>query len=118
MIENQTKSPKKFIDIDGVIKDKNQSLYQIIQRFLIRYVSDRIVRERILNEIMVDFKDLNNFEFCAAVCKRFNVTVCSVGTENIPSDGGAIFAANHPLGGMDAMAIMESISHHRNDVKF
>ena len=110
--------PEKFIDIDGVIKEKNPSLYQLIPGFLIRYVSERIVRERILNQIMVELKDLNNFEFCAAVCKRFKVTVRSVGTENIPTEGGAIFAANHPLGGMDAMAIMESISHHRSDVKF
>ena len=110
--------PEKFIDIDGVIKEKNPSLYQFIPGFLIRYISERIVRERILNQIMVDLKDLNNFEFCAAVCKRFKVTVRSVGTENIPTEGGSIFAANHPLGGMDAMAIMESISHHRSDVKF
>ena len=110
--------PEKFIDIDGVIKEKNPSLYQLIPGFLIRYISERIVRERILNQIMVELKDLNNFEFCAAVCKRFKVTVRSVGTENIPTEGGAIFAANHPLGGMDAMAIMESISHHRSDVKF
>jgi putative hemolysin len=118
MTKRQDKMPEKFIDIDGVIKEKNPSLYQLIPGFLIRYVSERIVRERILNQIMVELKDLNNFEFCAAVCKRFKVTVRSVGTENIPTEGGAIFAANHPLGGMDAMAIMESISHHRSDVKF
>ena len=118
MTKRQDKIPEKFIDIDGVIKEKNPSLYQLIPGFLIRYVSERIVRERILNQIMVELKDLNNFEFCAAVCKRFKVTVRSVGTENIPTEGGGIFAANHPLGGMDAMAIMESISHHRSDVKF
>ena len=118
MTKRQDKIPEKFIDIDGVIKEKNPSLYQLIPGFLIRYVSERIVRERILNQIMVELKDLNNFEFCAAVCNRFKVTVRSVGTENIPTEGGAIFAANHPLGGMDAMAIMESISHHRSDVKF
>ncbi|MCH1405775.1 MAG: 1-acyl-sn-glycerol-3-phosphate acyltransferase [Schleiferiaceae bacterium] len=118
MTKRQDKMPEKFIDIDGVIKEKNPSLYQLIPGFLIRYISERIVRERILNQIMVDLKDLNNFEFCAAVCKRFKVTVRSVGTENIPTEGGSIFAANHPLGGMDAMAIMESISHHRSDVKF
>ena len=118
MTKRQDKIPEKFIDIDGVIKEKKPSLYQLIPGFLIRYVSERIVRERILNQIMVELKDLNNLEFCAAVCKRFKVTVRSVGTENIPTEGGAIFAANHPLGGMDAMAIMESISHHRSDVKF
>ena len=118
MTKRQDKIPEHFIDIDGVIKEKNPSLYQLIPGFLIRYVSERIVRERILNQIMVELKDLNNFEFCAAVCERFKVTVRSVGTENIPTEGGAIFAANHPLGGMDAMAIMESISHHRSDVKF
>ena len=118
MTDNQANLPKKFIDIDGVIKDKNPTLYHFIPGFLIRYLSERIVRERVLNQIMFESKDLNNFEFCAAVCKRFKVTVRSVGTEHIPNDGGAIFAANHPLGGMDAMAIMESISHQREDVKF
>jgi putative hemolysin len=118
MTEKQTKSSEKFIDIDGVIKDRNPSLHRIIPGFIIRYFSENVFRESDLNTLLIDLKDLNNFEFCAALCKRYNVTVQSVGTENIPITGGAIFAANHPLGGMDAMAIMESISHHRHDVKF
>ena len=106
MTEKQTKTPEKFIDIDGVIKDRNPSLYRVIPRFIIRYFSENIFRESDLNTLLIDLKDLNNFEFCSALCKRYNVTVQSVGTENIPITGGAIFAANHPLGGMDATAMM------------
>ncbi len=37
------------------------------------------------------------------------LSVKTVGAENIPTEGGAIFAANHPLGGTDALAILVSI---------
>jgi putative hemolysin len=38
--------------------------------------------------------------------------------ENIPQSGGVVFASNHPLGGFDAMVILDSISRVRTDVKF
>ena len=66
MTEKQTKTPEKFIDIDGVIKDRNPSLYRVIPRFIIRYFSENIFRESDLNTLLIDLKDLNNFEFCSA----------------------------------------------------
>jgi putative hemolysin len=113
-----TTTPEKFIDIEGAIQEKSPSLYPILPSFVIRMIRDGIVHEKVLNQIMLDYKDKKDFEFCKAVTQRYNVQVISKGTENIPLEGGAIFAANHPLGGMDAMAIMESISGYRSDVKF
>lgn len=110
--------PAKFIDIEGIIKEKNPSLYAVLPKFLIRFVANGIVKERLLNRIMVENAELRDFDFCKDITERFGVKVVTEGAENIPKDGGVIFAANHPLGGMDAMAIMESISHYRQDVKF
>jgi len=59
-----------------------------------------------------------NFDFCRVMCERFGINVRIEGSENIPKEGGVIFAANHPLGGMDAIAVMSAIDSHRNDVKF
>jgi len=36
---------------------------------------------------------------------EFNITIKTVGEENIPPDGRFVFAANHPLGGMDGICI-------------
>ena len=38
------------------------------------------------------------------------------GLKNIPTNEGVIFVSNHPLGGMDAMAIVSKISPIRDDI--
>ena len=40
------------------------------------------------------------------------------GLENIPKEGGVILASNHPLGGVDAMALVPTVSKVRKDIKF
>jgi len=111
-------TPKKFVDVDGLIQEKNPSVYKIIPGFLIKFLSEKIVHESFLNAIMTDFKNVKNFDFCREICGRFNVNVEVQGAENIPREGGVIFAANHPLGGMDAIAVMSAIDEYRTDVKF
>ena len=59
-----------------------------------------------------------DYDFCSALIKRFNIKTTATGIENIPKEGGFIFAANHPLGGMDAMALVTDIEPYRKDVKF
>jgi putative hemolysin len=111
-------TPKKFVDVDGLIQEKNPSVYKIIPGFLIKFLSEKIVHESFLNAIMTDFGHVKNFDFCREICGRFNVKVEVRGAENIPTEGGVIFAANHPLGGMDAIAVMSAIDDYRTDVKF
>lgn len=67
---------------------------------------------------MTSYPNTLNFNFCRVMCERFGINVRIEGSENIPKEGGVIFAANHPLGGMDAIAVMSAIDSHRNDVKF
>ena len=108
---------EKFIDIDKVIKDKNPKLLTILPKFIINYIK-RVVHEDDVNEILHDLKDVHDYEFCAALINRLNIKINVSGLENIPKDGGFIFASNHPLGGMDAMALVTVIEPYRKDVKF
>lgn len=108
---------EKFIDIDKVIKDKNPKLLTILPKFIINYIK-RVVHENDVNEILHDLKDVHDYEFCAALINRLNIKINVSGLENIPKDGGFIFASNHPLGGMDAMALVTVIEPYRKDVKF
>src|SRR6185295_11423923 len=50
--------------------------------------------------------------------ERFKVKTISKGEEHIPLQGGFIMASNHPLGGLDALALLDVVSHRRKDLKF
>src|SRR5690606_36082497 len=46
------------------------------------------------------------------------VEVALDGQEHIPLDESVIFAANHPLGGLDGIAFMHALGKYRKDIKF
>jgi 1-acyl-sn-glycerol-3-phosphate acyltransferase len=108
---------KKFIDIEKVIRDKNPKLLKVLPKFIVNYLK-RILHEDEVNLVLDDFKDIYDYEFCNALINRFDIKVTVQGQENIPTKGGFIFASNHPLGGMDAMALVTVIEPYRKDVKF
>lgn len=85
--------------------------------FLLRYIK-KITHEADINRDMVDLEGKKNEAFCSAVIEKFNITVHSKGLENIPKEGGCLFVCNHPLGGMDAMAIVHEVYSLRPDLKF
>ena len=107
----------KFIDIDKIIEDKNPSLKKWLPKFLIRYLK-RITHQKEINSIITNTEGMNGFEFCNYILNYFNISIETKGLENIPKTGGVIFAANHPLGGVDALAIVKEMQPHRTDFKF
>lgn len=108
---------KKVINVRKILKEKNPKLEKWIPGFVVNYLK-RIFHEDEINKILDETKHLKNFEFCAELVKRFNLEFESVGLENIPKTGGAIFVINHPLGGFDALALVMEIGRIRPDVKF
>lgn len=108
---------KKFIDIDAVIKDKNPNLYRWMPRFLLRYLKRKIHQDE-ANEVIAANEGKNGYEFSLDVIKRLNINVNVEGIENVPKNGSVIFAVNHPLGGMDALAIIKEVYPLRPDLKF
>lgn len=107
----------KFIDLEKLISDKNPKLLKRIPGFIIRYLK-RVIHEDDVNSFLKDSRNLFNRDFCSKVINDFNITLNVKGVENIPLKGGAIFTVNHPLGGMDAMAIVHAFSDIRPDIKF
>ena len=47
-----------------------------------------------------------------------NITVESIGEDNIPVDGNPLMVGNHPLGGPDGLALMGAVGRVRQDIKF
>jgi putative hemolysin len=106
-----------FIDIQHLIKSKNPRLAKWLPRFVINYLR-RVLHEEEINTFIASHKEVLNEDFCEAVVNYFNINVEIKGIEHIPKTGPIIIAMNHPLGGMDALALVSGIRHHRSDMCF
>jgi putative hemolysin len=76
------------------------------------------LHEEEINTFISSHKEVLNEDFCEAVVNYFNINVEIKGIEHIPKTGPIIIAMNHPLGGMDALALVSGIRHHRSDMRF
>lgn len=108
---------EKFIDIEKIIRDKNPRILKWMPRFILRYLK-RILHEDEVNQGIYENRDVYGYQFCVNIINRFDIKVKIEGVENIPKSGGSIFACNHPLGGFDALALVQEVDPIRHDIKF
>jgi 1-acyl-sn-glycerol-3-phosphate acyltransferase len=108
---------KKYIDIEEVIKSKNPGLLKWMPGFAIRYIK-RIIHQDHINDFLARHGEKKSFDFIDECIKEFGVEVTWEGLEHIPDQGGCIIASNHPIGGLDGIALMQVVSHKRKDIKF
>ncbi len=113
----QSADNKKFIDIDAIFKAKNPGLYRILPRFIFSYLK-RVAHQDDINDFIRRHGHRQEFDFVDAIVDEFGAHIEVAGTENIPKTGGCIFAANHPLGGLDAMALVQIVGRTRKDIRF
>jgi putative hemolysin len=108
---------EKIIDIDHLIESKNPKLKKWLPRFVVKYIK-RTIHQDDVNQFLKEHKGAVGYDFCLAVINKFNIKVELNGLENFPDKGGCIAVCNHPLGGLDAMALVAALNHKRNDIKF
>lgn len=98
----------KLIDVDRVIGNKNPRLLKVLPRFVINYLK-RILHQEQLNNIINRNREKMGIEFIDAVLMDFNVKLHVLGEANISSNKDYVVVSNHPLGGLDGMALMLAI---------
>ena len=114
---SMTDNNDKFIIVRDVIRKKNPALMKWLPEFVLKYI-ERIVHEGDINRVMTNIGHLDGLEYVHALIAELGVDVRLEGAENIPKEGGVIFASNHPLGGLDGIAFMHVLGKHRQDIKF
>lgn len=112
-----TEQKKKFIDVSEVIRSKNPQLYRLLPGFIVSYIK-RIVHETEVNAFIDEYGHKTSFEFVDAIIENFGVKVEVYDQENIIKTGRCVYASNHPIGGLDAMALLQVLGQHRRDIKF
>lgn len=109
---------EKFVDVKQLIISKNKNLLKWIPGFVVRWI-ESVIHQDEVNDFMTRQKGKDSFGFSKGVVDEFNLTLILKGVENIPKVGeSCIFASNHPLGGLDAIAIIHLFREVRPDIKF
>lgn len=116
-INSTLEVPKKFIDIKGVIGNKNPGLLKILPSFVIKYLQN-ILHEDEINDFINRHSDKFEFDFIEQIVLEFSKSVSVFGLENIPKEQRIIIASNHPLGGLDGVALMHVAGKMRKDILF
>ncbi len=108
---------KNFIDLEKIFRDKNPKLAKLLPKFIFSYLK-KVIHQEELNAAIYRNREKYGAEFLYAILNEFGVVVKSVGIENLPENGRYIIASNHPLGGLDGMALMQEVSRKRKDFLF
>lgn len=98
-----------LVDVEKVLEEKSPSTYKKTPKFIIRYLK-RIIHQDEINDFLVKHGDKQGAAFLKAALNYLNLEVEIKGTENIPVNRRLTFASNHPLGGMDGMALLLFLS--------
>ncbi len=79
----------------------------------------KLLHENEINDVLLKNKNLDAFDFIEFVLEYFNIdiTINKNQISRIPSYGRVVIIANHPLGALDSLALLNVIKEVRKDVK-
>ncbi|MFB6319781.1 glycerol acyltransferase [Saccharicrinis sp. FJH54] len=104
------------IDVEKVFEDKNPGLAKRIPAFIINYLK-RIIHQEEINEFLAKDGHKTGKDFTEAILGLLNLKVNVKGINEIPVHARYTFASNHPLGGLDGIALLDQIKGRFGDVK-
>jgi len=108
---------ENFIDIERVIADKNPALLKALPGFIINYLK-HVIHQKELNALLYANRDKQGLDFVDAILQEFDAKISTSGLANIPIEGRFLIASNHPLGGLDGIALMGVVGKVRKDIVF
>lgn len=114
---NSNQITERFISLERILASKNRHLLKIIPKSLLKWFKKIIHLDRI-NYIIYKYRDFKGASFATCVLEEIKVEVEVVNPEYIPKEGRELVISNHPLGGIDGMALMSEVGKFRSDIVF
>lgn len=103
-----------LIDLQQIIDSRAKG--RRVPSFLIRWIKN-FVHEEFLNNYFRQGR--LGYDFATGALEYLDVPVTVHGLENIPAEGKFAFVSNHPLGGIDALAIISVLGiHYQGKIRF
>ena len=108
---------ERTIDIDAILQSKMGNKARRVPRFIVNWLK-HIVHQDEVNSFLWDAKDLQGTPWLQAGIDFLDNKIVVKGMENLPDDSDGkryTFVSNHPLGGIDGIAIGSIIGKRYND---
>ena len=106
------------IEVEKVIEEKSPALKKSLPGFVIRYIK-KIAHQDDVNSFINTYYDKEGIDFIQEMLRDMNTTVNTTNLEvNVPEKESVIVTANHPLGGLDGLALMLAVGRVRRDIQF
>lgn len=103
------------IDLHAILRGRlPQKINRFVPGFLITAL-EKLIRQKELNEMLRVAYPLRGSEFSRKILEHLQITVEVVGMENLDSRSRLMFASNHPLGGLDGIALIAVLGEHYGD---
>lgn len=104
------------IDIAGILKKRiPASRQRLIPDFLYGLLA-RLIHQDELNEMLRMGYPSTGSEFARKILTHLGIEITIEGVENLPAlSERTIFASNHPLGGLDGIALIAALGEHYGD---
>lgn len=101
------------IDVDAVLRQRLPRYYRWLPRPLIAWVERLICQDR-LNRMLIENAGKTGADFCKGVLDHLKVTAEWSCTDALPDpdESRVIYVSNHPLGGLDGMALTAMVRDH------
>lgn len=107
------------IDVEAVIASKSKRLAKFAPKFLINWLK-RTIHQEELNNLFAKYANCQGVEFAKNSLRDYNVNcnVRYVNKDSISKDGRYIFVSNHPMGGLDGVALIAHFGEEFGKIKF
>ena len=101
------------VDLDGILKTRAPKYYKFIPRWLIRRL-ERIICQDELNEMLEVNHGKRDADFCRGVLDHLDVKAIPHNVGNLPpaDERRVLIISNHPLGGLDGMALIDFVERY------
>lgn len=103
-----------LIDLRKIFTAKVPKLMKFMPNFLFRRIQ-RLLHEDDINDILTKYADKQGLDFVNAVVKDFNLELELKGIDNLMAGDRVLVASNHPLGGLDGIALIGVVGNHRGE---
>ena len=103
-----------LIDLRKIFTAKVPKLMKWMPGWLFRRIQ-KLLHEADINEILTKYGHLKGVDFINALIADFNVELELNGVDNLMASDRVLVASNHPLGGLDGIALIAAVGNHRGE---
>lgn len=102
------------INLSDIIRKRLGKRSRLIPGFMLRSL-ERIIRQDELNAMLEFAHPSRGSEFSRKILRHLDIQVEVIGLDKLPADESFIFASNHPLGGLDGIALVAILGEKYGD---